>query len=82
MLRVTVYADALFMLNAFLDGSMLLAGARLGGGQIRLPRILAAAALGGLYAAASIFPGMGFLRSPVMKAAALVLIGAAGLRGE
>ena len=71
---LTVYVDVLFALNALLDALMLLAGARLGGGQLRFARIAAAAFLGGAYAVGSILPGCGFLRSFGSKAAVLVLM--------
>lgn len=65
---MTVYVDILFALNMLLDDLLLQAGARLGGGRIRRARFLAASALGGLYAAASVVPALGFLRTFGMKA--------------
>jgi len=64
---MTVYVDILFAINMLIDGLLLLAGARLGGGQIRKGRFILSSALGGLYAAASVYPGMGFLQTAGMK---------------
>ena len=71
---MTVYADALFALNAAIDYLILAASAFLGGGEIRCKRLLAAACLGGAYAAASLFPRLGFLQSPVLYAVSLMLM--------
>lgn len=71
---MTVYADALFALNAAIDYLILAASAFLGGGEIRRKRLLAAACLGGVYAAASLFPPLGFLQSPILYAVSLALM--------
>ncbi|MBQ5749562.1 MAG: sigma-E processing peptidase SpoIIGA, partial [Oscillospiraceae bacterium] len=71
---MTVYADALFALNAAIDYLILAASAYLGGGEMRWKRLLMAACLGGLYAAASLLPQLGFLQSPVLYAVSLSLM--------
>ena len=71
---MTVYVDGVFLLNALLDCLLLLSGARLGGGQARWGRLLLSGAVGGLYSAAALWPALGFLQSPGMKAVVFVLM--------
>ena len=71
---MTVYLDELFLLNAALNYLLLLGSARLGGGVIRHGRLALAAALGGVYAAAALWPPLAFFRALGMKAVALALM--------
>ena len=68
---MTVYADLAFSVNAVINYLLLLAGARLGGSTIRRKRFLLAAVFGGLYAAAALFPQLGFLKGGMMRAISL-----------
>ena len=81
-MRVTVYLDELAALNTALNYLLLAGSARLGGGAMRRWRLLAAAAFGGVYAAAAMAPELAFLRAGGMKAVAaagmlLIAFGAA-----
>ncbi len=69
-----VYIDALFLLNLTINYLLLLAAARLAGEPLRRGRMALGAALGGLYAAAVFFPGMGFLTHPLCKLGSAVLM--------
>ena len=71
---MTVYLDELFLLNAALNYLLLLGSARLGGGVIRHGRLALAAALGGVYAAAALWPPLAFFRALGMKAVTLALM--------
>ena len=71
---MTVYLDELFLLNAALNYLLLLGSARLGGGVIRHGRLALAAAFGGVYAAAALWPPLAFFRALGMKAVALALM--------
>ena len=71
---MTVYLDELFLLNAALNYLLLLGSARLGGGVIRHGRLALAAVLGGVYAAAALWPPLAFFRALGMKAMALALM--------
>ena len=71
---MTVYLDELFLLNAALNYLLLLGSARLGGGVIRHGRLALAATLGGVYAAAALWPPLAFFRALGMKAVALALM--------
>jgi stage II sporulation protein GA (sporulation sigma-E factor processing peptidase) len=62
-MRMVVYVDAVFALNALLDYLLLRGSARLGGAPIRQGRLLSAAAAGGLYAACCAVPQWALLRS-------------------
>ena len=77
-----VYIDTLFLLNAIVDYLLLLAAARLAGEQLHRLRMVAGAALGGLYAAAIFLPGMQFLVHPLCKLGAAVLMVLVGLGGS
>ena len=77
-----VYIDALFLLNLIVNYLLLLAAAKLAGEPLRRPRLAAGAALGGLYAAAIVFPGMGFLTHPLCKLGAAVLMLLTGFGGS
>ena len=78
---VTIYLDELFTLNTALNYLLLAGSARLGGGALRRWRLLLAAALGGIYAAAALVPELRFLRAGGMKAvaAAVMLLTAFGV---
>ena len=74
---MTVYADEAFLLNGAVDYLLLLCAAKLGGSGIRRLRLALAAALGGVYAAAELFPAMAFLRQLPLRgisAAGMLLI--------
>lgn len=72
---MTVYADAAFFLNAIINYVLLLASARLSGARIRRGRMALAAGGGGLYAAAALWPELGFLGLwPVKGAAGLAML--------
>ena len=77
-----VYRDALFLLNLIVNYLLLLAAAKLAGEPLRRLRLAAGAALGGLYAAAIFFPGMGFLTHPLCKLGAAVLMLLTGFGGS
>ena len=77
-----VYIDALFLLNLIVNYLLLLAAAKLAGEPLRRLRLAAGAALGGLYAAAICFPGMGFLTHPLWKLGAGVLMLLTGFGGS
>ena len=63
----TIYADEMFLLNLVINYFILLATAKLCALPLKRPRFWAAAALGGLYSALTVFPSMGFLATPLMK---------------
>ena len=65
-----VYLDSVFFLNGLMDYLLVLAAGCLAGLPPRRGRYALAALLGGLYAAAVFLPGLGWLASPLMKAAA------------
>ncbi len=69
-----VYIDSLFLLNLVVNYLLLLSAARLSGEIIHRPRMALGAALGGVYAAAVFFPGMGFLLHPICKLGAAVVM--------
>lgn len=71
---MVVYADEVFALNALLDFLLLRASARLGGAPLRNGRMLAAAALGGVYAAACCVPALAALRIIPAQLAVLALM--------
>lgn len=77
---MTVYVDLLFWLNTAINYLLLRGSAAMGGCPARLGRMLAAAALGGLYAVAAVLPGLGWLRSMAFQAvsAAGMLLAAFG----
>ena len=77
-----VYIDALFLLNLLVNYLLLLAAAKLAGEPLRRLRLAAGAALGGLYAAAIFFPGLGFLTHPLCKLGAAVLMLLTGFGGS
>lgn len=77
-----VYIDALFLLNLIVNYLLLLAAAKLAGEPLRRLRLATGAALGGLYAAAIFFPGMGFLTHPLCKLGAAVLMLLTGFGGS
>ena len=68
---MTVYADEAFLLNGAVDYLLLVCAAKLGGGRILRLRLALAAAFGGVYAAAALFPALAFLRQLPVKLASL-----------
>ncbi len=62
----TVYLDELFILNLVIDYFLLLAAAKLCALPFRRGRFALAAALGGLWSAASLVPSMAFLGLPAL----------------
>lgn len=71
---VTVYADVLFVVNAVVNYLLLAASARLGGGQLRRGRLLAAGCAGGVYGVAALVRQLAFLRTAGMKLTVLALM--------
>ena len=68
---MTVYADEAFLLNGAVDYLLLVCAAKLGGGRILRLRLALAAAFGGVYAAAALFPALAFLQQLPVKLASL-----------
>ena len=68
---MTVYADEAFLLNGAVDYLLLVCAANLGGGRILRLRLALAAAFGGVYAAAALFPALAFVRQLPVKLASL-----------
>ena len=66
---MTVYVDLLFGLNAVINYLLLRGSAALGGCPVKLGRLLAAAVLGGLYAVATVLPGLERLQALGFQAA-------------
>jgi len=64
---LTVYADAVFVLNFAVNYLLLRASARLGGAAIRKKRLLCGALLGAAYAVAVYLPGLRWLSSLPVK---------------
>ena len=77
-----VYIDSVFVFNALMDYLLLLSAGRLAGIPLRRRRYLLAALAGGAYAAAAFLPGMGFLSTGPVKAAAGVLLSVIAFGGE
>lgn len=79
---MTVYVDLLFGLNAVINYLLLRGSAALGGCPVRLGRLAAAAAIGGLYAVAAVLPGLEGLRGLVAQSvcSGLMLLIAFGWR--
>lgn len=80
-MEMVVYIDAVFALNSLLDGLLLYFTGYLAGVERKNCRLLLAALLGGVYAAASFFPVGGLLGAPpgkVLCGAALVLLAYGG----
>ena len=69
-----IYVDTLFLLNAMVDYLLLLAAARLAGEPLARLRFLLGALFGGGYAVAIFLPGLAFLRHPLCRVAAAVLM--------
>ena len=64
---MTVYIDVLFALNTAINYLLLRGSAAMGGCAAGRLRLLGAACLGGLYAAASVIPGLDRLASPLFQ---------------
>lgn len=79
MQLTVVYLDSLFLLNAVMDYLLLLCSARLAGEELHRLRMAAGGVLGGVYAAATVLPGMEFLLHPVYKIGSAVLMVVIGL---
>lgn len=77
-----VYIDEVFALNAVMDYLLLLSSARLAGEELRRGRMILGAVLGGLYAAASLLPGWGYLGHPLCKLAMGVALPLAAFGGS
>lgn len=79
---MTVYVDVLLGLNTAVNYLLLRGAASMGGCPVRRLRLLAAACLGGVYAALSLLPGLAFLGSlPVqLLCAAAMSVISFGLR--
>lgn len=77
-----IYLDSVWVLNTLMDYLLLLATAQLAGLPLRRRRLLAAAALGGCYAAAVFLPGLAFLSSPPAKLLSGVAIAGAAFWGQ
>lgn len=77
---MTVYVDLLFGLNTAINYLLLRGSAAMGGCPARLWRLLAAAAIGGLYAVAAVLPGLDCLQGMAFQAvsAAVMLLAAFG----
>ena len=71
---MTVYLDTAFAVNGSVNYLLLLSAACLAGAPLQRGRFLLAAALGGLYAAASFVPALAFLRTAGMKAVLLAVM--------
>lgn len=71
---MTVYLDLVVMLNFLVDFLLLIGTNRLCGFPIRIGRMLAAAALGGIYAGMCMLPGFRFLGNLLWRLVSLVLI--------
>lgn len=71
---MVVYLDILFLVNAAINYLMLLASARIAGEPFRRWRLIVAAALGGIYAVAAVFPRLGFLKSVLIQIVAMVFM--------
>lgn len=74
---MTVYVDLLFGLNTGINYLLLRGSAAMGGCPVRLWRLLAAAAAGGVYAVAAVLPNGEYLQGTVcqiLSAAVMVLI--------
>lgn len=78
-----VYLDQVFLLNTVLDYLLLLAGARLSGTPLRRMRFLLCAGMGGLYAAAVFWEGLGpILAHPAGKILSGILLAWVAYRKE
>ena len=77
-----VYIDEVFALNAVMDYLLLLSSARLAGEELRRGRMILGAVLGGLYAAAFLLPGWGYLGHPLCKLAMGVALPLAAFGGS
>lgn len=74
---MAVYVDLLFGLNMMLNYLFLKGSAAMGGCGVRLWRLLGAAALGGLYAVASVLPGLEQLQGlpfQIVSASGMLLV--------
>lgn len=81
---MTVYIDAVFVLNWVINALLLLAAARIRGAPVRRGRFWAAGALGAVYAVCCYLPGLAFFQSWPVKllALALMLVAAFGVRRQ
>ena len=79
---MTVYVDVLFGLNTAINYLLLRGCAAMGGCPARRLRLIPAAALGGIYAAAAVFPGLEWLSGPFFQllCTAAMILTAFGLR--
>lgn len=77
-----IYIDREFFVNTLINYCILFASARICSSSARRRRLLAASALGGLYAAAVWLPGLDFLRAPAVKLAVGAAVAVAAFGGE
>lgn len=77
-----VYIDEAFVLDALADLFLLTVTARLAGTRPRWGRLLLASGIGGVYAAAALLPGWGFLSTAPVSIAMGVGIALAAFGGE
>jgi len=80
---MTVYLDGVILLNFLVDFLLLLGASRLCGQPVKIPRVLAAAGLGGVYAGACLLPDFYFLgnllwRTVSLGAMAVIAYGLSG----
>jgi len=72
--KLTVYIDMVFLLNFLVDLLLLLAAARMCGYTVKLGRIAAGAAVGGLYGGFCLLPGFHFLGNILWRTVSLGII--------
>ncbi len=64
---MVIYVDLAFFINLFIDASLLLITGSLLQRKMSVRRVLTAAAIGSIYAVATLFPGTAFLRGAIVK---------------
>ena len=77
-----VYLDQVFAVNVLVDYCIVLAAARMSGAVLRRGRYLLAALAGGLYAAMTVLPGLGWMALAPVKAAAGIGMALIAFGGE
>ena len=77
-----VYLDQLFAVNLLIDYCIVLAAARMSGVVLRRGRYVLAALAGGLYAALTVLPGLGWLALAPVKAASGIGMALIAFGGE
>lgn len=66
-LHLVIYVDLAFLINLFIDASLLLITGSLLQRKLTMRRVFGASAIGSLYAVATLFPGTSMLRSVLVK---------------